>query len=1408
MAILAVPREVILAVPREVILAVIGACWAFRSVARERGSATGPRRRYDCVLRDPTAMTDTSPRPGPPRSWSELLSGFTAPTGLVVDRAVERGQVAHGQGQRRESLRRALGPRASKALAGPGRRELLEAALGLLLARYTGEEFALFGVREADTRGSDAVLPARVDPSWSRTAGEYLAEVAAARAARARLPLPAADELRAAASIPARLTLFEAVLVLEELDTEVGGGLPDPELPWGRAPLVVMALAPGEEAGRWSLAAIRAAERLEAAPAERLLGHLEVLLEGLADSSNQAIGSLPLLTEQERRVVLRDFNATAVDFPDGATLHGLFEARVDRDSGALAVVAGDARLTYGELEERANRLANHLRALGVGPDVPVGISLGRGAEMVVGLVAIAKAGGGYVPLDPTYPAERLAFLLGDSAVPVLVTEERLLGLFSAAGADTRVVCVDRDRADIAAASAARPASGAGPEHLAYLIYTSGSTGAPKGVWLNHRGRVNNFADFNRRYDVGPGDRLLGLASMSFDMCAYDVFGTLAAGAALVVGDTAALEPGTWARLMVEHEVTLWHSVPALLEMLVGHVEGRTELRPRTLRLVLLGGDWIPVGLPDRVKAVGHGAMRVISMGGATECSMDSTIFEIERTDPDWKSIPYGAPMWNQRAYVLDWNRQPVPIGVPAELWLGGVGVGRGYHARPELSAEKFADDPFVEGDSGGGGGRFAGEARARMYKTGDLVRWKPDGNLELLGRMDFQVKIRGFRIELGEIESTLREHAAVREAVVVAREDGGREKRLVAYVLRDEAWRPASEAGAGSAEQVARWAAVYDSAYQRAEAGAGRTTGRDSGTRSDAAAEGPGEGRDGKDPTFNIRSWDSSYTAGPIPAPEMHEWVDRIVERIESLAPRRVLEIGCGTGLLLFRLAPNCERYVGTDISTVALDHVRHHAAERGLKQVELLQRGGDDFAGLEPDSLDAVVLNSIVMDFPSPGYLVEVLEGAARVVRPGGFIFVGDVRNRETLELFAASVQLHRSPSGWSTEQLRQSIFKQIEMEEELVIDPAFFAAFGERNERIGHVEVAVKRGRYPNEMVRFRYNATLFVGGESPRFVGERVDWSEAGLSLEGLRERLERDRPAQLALVEVPNARTTVDVAMLERMKCDGAPDSVGELRTERDALAAAAPGVQPEDLWELADELGYAADVRFAASGRHDRCDAVLVRRDPARAAAAGAVRLPFGPATDPGAPLVSYFNDPLGSHLSGALSPALRSFLGERLPPYMVPAGFVFLEQFPLSPNGKINRRALPAPDRLRPELEDEYVAPRSALEAVLCGIWSEGLGLDRVGVRDGFVALGGNSLLATQLVSRVRDVFGLDVPLKSCLNLNLEQLAERLAELGRAEGVELEEVAQVVQQIDSMSEAEVQSLLESESVSGGEAQRS
>jgi amino acid adenylation domain-containing protein len=511
------------------------------------------------------------------------------------------------------------------------------------------------------------------------------------------------------------------------------------------------------------------ADLFDAATIERMLGHFRTLLEGVVRNPEQRLSTLPLLTEAERQRLLVEWNDTQTDFPKDSCLHQLFERQVRQRPNDIAVLFKDGQLTYSQLNQRANQLAHYLRELGVGPDVPVGICVERSVEMVLGILGILKAGGAYVPLDPTYPADRLSFMLKDTETSMLVTQQRLLERLPEHVA--RVVCLDADWKTIARGSTENPAVAVLPDNLAYVIYTSGSTGIPKGIAIRHRGVVNNIVDLNRRFSVGHKDRVLALSSLSFDMCVYEVLGTLESGGAIVLSDAAAQrDPAYWAELVVQHKVTVWNSAPSLLEMFVEYVRDRPQLTPGSLRLALLGGDWVPVSLPDQLRSLAEG-VEVIVMGGATEASIHSTIYEVKDRDPTWKNIPYGRPMANQRTYILDSQSQLVPVGVPGELHLGGVGLAWGYFNRPDLTAEKFVPNPFCL------------EAGDRLYKTGDLARWMADGNIELLGRMDFQVKIRGHRIELGEIIALLRNYPGVEEAVAMVREDEPGKKRLVAYVV-------------------------------------------------------------------------------------------------------------------------------------------------------------------------------------------------------------------------------------------------------------------------------------------------------------------------------------------------------------------------------------------------------------------------------------------------------------------------------------------------------------------------------------------------------------------------------------------------------------------------------------------------
>lgn len=494
---------------------------------------------------------------------------------------------------------------------------------------------------------------------------------------------------------------------------------------------------------------------------EHYLRYFRRLLEGMVADEGQAVDDLPPLGQEERRRVVYEWNETKAEYPSDRCIHELFEEQVEKAPHATAVMFEKEELTYAELNRRSNQLAHYLRHLGVRPDDRVAICVERGLEMIVGLLGVLKAGGAYVPMDPSYPPERLRFILEDCEPVALLTQSNLARQFVEERRSLPVVDLSATMAwqSRCESNPDRSAVGLGSRHLAYIIYTSGSTGTPKGVMVEHRGLVNFLCSMRRTPGISSSDTLLALTTFAFDIAGLEFYLPLITGARLILLNRDVAVDG--ARLLKEvlTGVTIMQSTPATWRMLLDNGWSHTP----GLK-VLCGGEALS---PSLASSLIDRASSVWNMYGPTETTIWSLVKEL--TAHDSNAVPIGRPIANTRVYILDGDGEPVPVGITGELYIGGTGVARGYWKRAELTAERFVPDPF--GD----------EAGARMYRTGDLGRWREDGNIEFVGRNDFQVKIRGYRIELGEIEARLEEHAAVREVVVVAREDQPGNKRLVAY---------------------------------------------------------------------------------------------------------------------------------------------------------------------------------------------------------------------------------------------------------------------------------------------------------------------------------------------------------------------------------------------------------------------------------------------------------------------------------------------------------------------------------------------------------------------------------------------------------------------------------------------------
>jgi len=1128
----------------------------------------------------------------------------------------------------------------------------------------------------------------------------------------------------------------------------------------------------------------------DAATIERMLGHFATLLRGFVADPGLRLADLPLLTADERAQILGDWNATDRDYPREHCLHQLIAAQTARTPDAIALVFDfsdketgrqadkeltraqgsgirnqDSRLpaldpqpltpdpwylTYRELDRRANQLAQHLRTLGAGPEVPIAVSMPRSLELVVALLGVLKSGAAYLPLDPDYPRERLALMLEDARAPVLITAN-LQDKGTRGQGDKEIddllvslsPCLDMaaDWPLIAQRPTTPPDSAVAPDNLVYVIYTSGSTGAPKGVMNTHRGIVNRLRWMQETYQLGANDRILQKTPFSFDVSVWEFFWPLLAGAQLVIArPDGHKDPAYLARLIAEQQITTLHFVPSLLRLFL---ETPTLSACRVLRRVISSGEALPHALQERFFA--QLDARLHNLYGPTEAAIDVTAWDCEQGAR--RTIPIGRPIANTQIYLLDRHMNPVPIGVPGELYIGGVQLARGYLARPDLTAERFVPNPFA-GDKetrrpGDKETRSAAEdilqsticnlqsaIGARLYKTGDRARYWPDGSIEYLGRVDHQVKLRGLRIELGEIEATLRQHPALADVVALARADqasaaGHVEQRLVAYLVPRAApdGLAAPIAGAPTpTEQVAQWRQIFDETY---------------------ASEPP------QDAAFNLAGWISSTTGQPIPAAEMHEWLDSTVARIRTLRPQRVLEIGCGSGLLLLRLAPDCIHYCGSDISPVALAYVRQQlAATDRAPQTTLIERPADDFAAIAPGTFDTVILNSVVQYFPNAEYLVRVLAGAVRAVVPGGHIFVGDVRSLALLEAFHTRVELHRAPDDRPAAQLQQRARWHMAQEEELVLDPDFFHALPQQIARISHVAVLLKRGRQHNELTSFRYDVIIAIETpEQPLGALTTLDWHADRLSLAALRQRLLATAAPALRIVGIPNARVQDVIQAQALLASADPPASVGELRATLQA-GAATGAIDPEALWALGDELPYTVELSWPGGDASGRFDALFRRSDQATDQAAdGAISAGEPPTALERRPWSAYANNPLHGKLARVLVPAVRSYLKEKLPEYMVPSAFVLLDTLPLTPSGKVDRRALPAPIQPLAELAGDFVAPRTPIEQVLADIWAQVLVVERVGVTNNFFEFGGDSIHSIQIVAQANQA-GLSLTLK------------------------------------------------------------
>ncbi|ACB52421.1 peptide synthetase [Crocosphaera subtropica ATCC 51142] len=907
------------------------------------------------------------------------------------------------------------------------------------------------------------------------------------------------------------------------------------------------------------------------------------LLERLAKDETLWETPTPELLPPEQIKIITGINNTETAFKqENCLLHELFFEQVSKNPEKIAVIAPQLTLTYQQLSDRILTLAHHLRTLGVQSNQLVAVMMEKGWEQIVAALGILTAGGAYVPIDPELPLERRYYLLEETKVNQVLTQSwldvEIQDSLERIDIDTLEPNNTLDLFD----------SIQQPDDLAYVIYTSGSTGVPKGVAIAHQGAVNTILDINQKFDISAKDQVIALSTLNFDLSVYDIFGILAAGGTLVMPEhDRRQDPSHWDELLSQHNITIWNSVPALMQMLL-----ETEASNEDLRVVLLSGDWLPLNLSDRIRSR-FPASQVISLGGATEASIWSIFYPIDRVDPSWKSIPYGRPLANQHFYVFHESLTPCPLWVTGQLYIGGKGLAEGYWQNKEKTDASFIIHP---------------QTQERLYKTGDLGRYLPDGNIEFLGREDYQVKIRGYRIELGEIETALEQHPAIKEAVVTAVGNSRENQQLAAYIV------PNQSSGVPDA---------YDPKEQEGVI-------RDPIKRMEFKLKQPG-----------VKGLNSYQTRISLPKTDVNEGI-----------------------------------------------YLRRQSYRQFLNEPISLQQLGQFLSSLSPIQLK---------DSPLPKYRY----GSAGSLYP---------------------VQVYLLIKSETVTGLEGGFYYYHPLENSLVL----------LNSQIEfNAEV------YGNNQVIYEGSAfSLFLMGE-----------------LDAI-QPLYGEKARDLCLLEA---------GYISQLLMETAPDQelglcpIGALDFEplRNLLAL------EESQILLHSFVGGKIDLAWTKQWSQPKVETKME-----------------------------------------SITDKLQQYLQQKLPDYMIPKSYTILKTLPLTANGKIDRNALPKPKILNTTVLTEFVPPQTKIQEKLATIWQKYLEIEEVGIYDNFFDLGGNSLLVTQVISKIRQTFQVELPIQKLFetptiaelevliqeNKAVEGVGDRIEQCDREEMLE-------INNLEELSEAEIDDLL-------------
>lgn len=1011
--------------------------------------------------------------------------------------------------------------------------------------------------------------------------------------------------------------------------------------------------------------------------------YLQVALQNILHNKNE----LSLDAHDYQRMIV-DWNTTQQRYPHEKTLHQLFEEQVKKTPHAIALVYEGKQLTYQRLNHQANQLAHHLlRQYQVKPDELIALCLDRNELTLIAILAVLKSGAAYVPIEPTYPDERLSYILQDTNAGIVLTNAKYQGRIQAFSAGA-VIALDAAayQAHLQLQAVGNPITAVTGKNLAYVIYTSGTTGKPNGVMIEHHSIINTLFSLAPVYQLTKNKRASAYTSYVFDVSVAEFFAVLIAGGELHLLDAERKDINQLSAYLLSHKINVAYLPPAVLSIL-------PKVNYPALDVLIFAGEPFEQGA-GQFWAINY---KLYNYYGPTEFTIYCTGKRVNE-----KNINIiGRPINNSKAFVLNKDGNLVPMGTIGELHLSGVGIARGYLNNLDLTGKKFITNKFQLADE------KRNDGYTRLYKTGDLVRWRPEGDLEFIQRNDSQVKINGYRIELSEIEAVLNSHPEVKQSVVLALEHKANclsnlnaNKYLVAYYVPNLAVNSNDEEN-----HTKQWEKLYESEYGDLK---------------------PQEYRE------NTAGWKSSYTGAPFPKEEMHEWLDETLKRIISLKPNRVLEIGSGTGMLLFNLINYCQHYYATDFSEQAIRYTSEISRRLGFQdKVTCIKEESNKlpFPSLK-EKYTSAILNSVIQYFPTLDYLEETLNNLIENITHPGTIFIGDVRDYRLLPCF------HYSVLNFKNHPINaQAIDFFVKREKELTVSPNYFLYLKQINPKISHVELLPKLGLATNEMNLYRYDVILHIGKDSSYF--EDIDYRQF-LPITDLESYLSNNLP-EIITFQYPNRKIAKEY--IECNKVYGDQTNLNDHEINKLLTLNQIKQLLSRHSYEahfyMSPEMPFTLNVvGFNKKRKNFKKVTISYKKELS----------------------LEHSNNPLLNMklIKETNNQKIKKYLQDKLPYYMVPPHLVPLKELHLTPAGKLNLKALPDP---YVSVSDNYFAPRDKQEREICTIFAELLGspVEKVGIKDNFFDIGGNSLLAIALVGRLNKRFA--VNLKICDIFKQENIA-------------------------------------------------